>query len=168
MATESVAEYFRRRNAAKVWVKEHTRCDIDHECNPIVVRTYANETTHYVRQCGKCGRQSNGVKKSEYAGTPQPFDEDLKSRFDEYCMKVRDRFQVVFGYDHAVYERYLNGDEWHHKSMSKLDDAGHECEQCGGTAYECHHLHYDTIGEEQISDLMALCHACHMEIHGHD
>ena len=163
MANESTAEYFKRRNAAKLWVKEHTKCD--HEHTPIRVRTYVNGTTHYVPQCSKCGRQSQAIKKSEYAGVPSAFDEELNKRFRNYCQAVRRRFQDVFGFDHSVYERYLNSDEWLYKSMAKLDSAGNECEQCGGTASECHHLHYDTIGEESLSDLMALCHACHMEIH---
>ena len=40
---------------------------------------------------------------------------------------------------------------------------GWKCERCGTEtgALEAHHVHYDTVGFEELSDLRALCPSCH-------
>ncbi len=44
---------------------------------------------------------------------------------------------------------------------------GPRCQACGGAErLEVHHLTYERLGYERLTDLMVLCHACHAEAHG--
>ena len=47
-----------------------------------------------------------------------------------------------------------------------MEVCDHKCECEGGCyrkATQIHHLHYDTLGEESMEDLQALCPKCHMQ-----
>jgi hypothetical protein len=63
------------------------------------------------------------------------------------------------------YQTYLRSPEWEAKRQEKLDRCQHKCECEGGChrqATQIHHLHYDTLGNEDLQDLQALCAKCHM------
>lgn len=63
------------------------------------------------------------------------------------------------------YQTYLRSPEWKAKRQEKLDSCQHKCECEGGCCREAtqiHHLHYDTLGNESLDDLQALCPKCHM------
>jgi phage terminase large subunit GpA-like protein len=41
------------------------------------------------------------------------------------------------------------------------------CEHCGERrAVQAHHLTYERLGDELLTDLLAVCLECHEEIHG--
>ena len=64
------------------------------------------------------------------------------------------------------YQRYMRSKEWKAKRQEKLEACDHKCECEGGCyrkATQIHHLHYDTLGEESMEDLQALCPKCHMQ-----
>lgn len=53
---------------------------------------------------------------------------------------------------------------WQNVRHRKFEAAGWKCEHCGrdGTGtLDAHHLHYDTLGFEELCDLEALCRGCH-------
>ena len=63
------------------------------------------------------------------------------------------------------YQTYLRSPEWKAKRQEKLDSCQQKCECEGGCCREAsqiHHLHYDTLGNESLEDLQALCAKCHM------
>ena len=63
------------------------------------------------------------------------------------------------------YQTYLRSPEWKAKRQEKLDSCQNKCECEGGCCREAtqiHHLHYDTLGNESLGDLQALCAKCHM------
>lgn len=61
------------------------------------------------------------------------------------------------------YVDYLASPEWQAKRRRALMLAGHKCEVCGATkGLEVHHLSYEYLGEEDDSDLVALCKTCHV------
>ena len=63
------------------------------------------------------------------------------------------------------YQKYMRSKEWKAKRQEKLEACDHKCECEGGCyrkATQIHHLHYDTLGEESMEDLQALCPKCHM------
>jgi hypothetical protein len=59
---------------------------------------------------------------------------------------------------------------WQRVRSARLDFAGHRCEwftiwsrRCKATdGLEIHHRHYQTLGSESLSDVIALCHPHHM------
>jgi hypothetical protein len=51
---------------------------------------------------------------------------------------------------------------WQNLRARRLALCGGRCEAgCGRWATDCHHLHYDTWGFEDIGDVRMLCRACH-------
>ena len=64
------------------------------------------------------------------------------------------------------YKAYMKSDEWKALREKKMEAIQHKCECEGGCyreATQVHHLHYDTLGDESLQDLQALCAKCHMK-----
>ena len=59
------------------------------------------------------------------------------------------------------YLRYLKSSEWRKKADSRLAFDGGKCQVCGKKATEVHHLTYDRLGHEELSDIVSLCKPCH-------
>ena len=60
------------------------------------------------------------------------------------------------------YLAYINSKAWYAKRDLKLRKAGYKCWWCGSRyELEIHHLNYDRLGSERLSDLMVLCRNCH-------
>jgi len=60
------------------------------------------------------------------------------------------------------YLGYIKSSAWYAKRDLKLRKSGYRCWWCG-TSYnlEVHHLTYERLGRERLSDLMVLCHKHH-------
>jgi 5-methylcytosine-specific restriction endonuclease McrA len=65
---------------------------------------------------------------------------------------------------------YLKSLYWQYQRSRALCRAGLKCEKCGGVPasveLEVHHKTYERLGEEELEDLVVLCHGCHREEHG--
>lgn len=69
---------------------------------------------------------------------------------------------------HVVYELYIRSKAWFRKRELKLKEVGYKCEviTCKSPLdLVAHHLTYDRLGHEQLSDLKILCQVCHMDAH---
>jgi 5-methylcytosine-specific restriction endonuclease McrA len=70
------------------------------------------------------------------------------------------------------YRDYLKSDKWKfiRSVRFNLDDG--LCQHCGiklnGMEAHCHHLTYDRLGDEDISDVVTLCRSCHDAVHAKD
>ena len=66
------------------------------------------------------------------------------------------------------YTEYLNSGEWKHLKSLKINNANWKCEGCGesGRILEVHHLTYNRIGMELLTDLAVFCKECHNNAHG--
>jgi hypothetical protein len=65
------------------------------------------------------------------------------------------------------YRQYIASDAWKTKRRERLELDGHECTNCDATTYlEVHHLTYERLGNELMSDLQTLCQTCHARLHG--
>lgn len=64
----------------------------------------------------------------------------------------------------ADYREYLRSPEWKQKRQQVIARAGNSCEQCGRASLnlEVHHLHYESLFDEDLDDLEALCKTCHI------
>lgn len=60
------------------------------------------------------------------------------------------------------YQAYLQSFSWRFRRWLRLNYAGHKCEKCGRRdRLQCHHLNYERLGKERLSDLQILCTDCH-------
>jgi 5-methylcytosine-specific restriction endonuclease McrA len=71
----------------------------------------------------------------------------------------------------AEYSTYLLSDEWRQKRRQRLKIDNFNCTMCGckqtrTKRLEIHHLHYGTLGNENVyTDLASLCPQCHARLH---
>jgi 5-methylcytosine-specific restriction endonuclease McrA len=68
--------------------------------------------------------------------------------------------------DKTFYNQYIKGPRWAAKREAWFNAFGKYCRACG-TAYgpiQLHHMTYDRLGRERMSDLVALCANCHKEV----
>ena len=69
----------------------------------------------------------------------------------------------------ADYEKYLSSPQWRARRREVRHRCGGRCERCGRelwmTGWHCHHEDYDTIYNESLSSLQALCPDCHAFVH---
>ena len=64
------------------------------------------------------------------------------------------------------YARYIRSKAWQEKRREALSHYGHRCARCGRTAdLQVHHLHYRTLGNEKMADLVVCCRGCHFKTH---
>lgn len=69
------------------------------------------------------------------------------------------------------YRAYLLTTHWRKLKRRKMAQADWRCESCSapygcGIPIDVHHLTYERLGMEELSDLRVLCRACHTEAHG--
>lgn len=64
------------------------------------------------------------------------------------------------------YSEYLQSEHWLETREQKLQQVS-LCEGCGKSrGLEVHHLTYERVGKEEMSDLQVLCATCHRRTHG--
>lgn len=59
------------------------------------------------------------------------------------------------------YEKYIRSSQWRKKADERMALDGGKCCVCGKAATEVHHLTYVRLGNENMEDLVSLCHRCH-------
>ena len=66
------------------------------------------------------------------------------------------------------YQEYLKSAEWKHLKSIKLKQSKPICQGCNesGRILEVHHLTYERIGMELLTDLVVYCRECHDKAHG--
>lgn len=72
-----------------------------------------------------------------------------------------------YKFSKEVYEAYIKSDEWREIAAKRMKKDGYKCVMCGATINLCvHHLTYDNLGTEPLTDLITLCKKCHKNLHG--
>jgi hypothetical protein len=65
-----------------------------------------------------------------------------------------------------VYNNYLKSQEWYNLKNLALKYSNYKCSKCDASEnLNIHHLNYNNIGNEEISDLITVCNSCHKEFH---
>lgn len=65
------------------------------------------------------------------------------------------------------YKRYLASREWALKKRQVRERSGGQCERCiVGKYQDTHHITYERIGSEELSDLLGVCRPCHAYMSG--
>ena len=64
------------------------------------------------------------------------------------------------------YKEYINSIEWDEKRSLRFRMDGFRCYKCGSPMnLQCHHITYERLGNERLSDLVTLCSDCHKRLH---
>lgn len=137
------------------------------------VRTYANDTQHYVHQCITCGRQASTAMRKSAVPEPtrcKPFDEMLlaaqEQRWRSYQnIHQAERAQSAKEWWHR-YDRYLLTPEWAAKRNKVFERDKDICQGCfEHKPMSVHHLSYRHVGCEFLFELISLCVECHNRLH---
>lgn len=79
---------------------------------------------------------------------------------------VRKKYLSDGSDDFFNYKKYIASAHWKRTRKQKLEQVGYFCEKCGLEEGLCvHHLHYNSLGMEEMSDLQVLCRECHRKTH---
>jgi hypothetical protein len=69
----------------------------------------------------------------------------------------------------AWYSEYLRTPHWKaFKKRYRGSGRPRRCTICGEPRYELHHITYERIGDERLSDVVALCRAHHQRAHARE
>ena len=67
------------------------------------------------------------------------------------------------------YQEYLKSEHWRKTRARKLEESGNCCEKCPAKhMLSVHHLTYERLWKELMTDLEVLCDVCHKTAHGID
>lgn len=68
--------------------------------------------------------------------------------------------------DKTFYNWYLKSPKWAAKREAYFNAFGKFCRACGKTVgpIQLHHMTYERLGRERMSDLVALCRDCHRDV----
>ena len=67
------------------------------------------------------------------------------------------------------YGKYINSEEWKEKRIERIELDGYKCRFCGSAKnLEVHHINYSSAPNEDMDDLLTLCHSCHQTLHAAD
>lgn len=64
------------------------------------------------------------------------------------------------------YHKYLESHRWQRVRVFVMVAACWTCARCGKGADDVHHLTYERLGRERLSDLEPICRSCHRAEHG--
>lgn len=64
------------------------------------------------------------------------------------------------------YNEYLKSDDWRKLRRKVIERESDLCQGCrGAPIQEVHHLNYDRLGNELLTDLVGVCRSCHLKFH---
>jgi 5-methylcytosine-specific restriction endonuclease McrA len=147
----------------------------DHPQVRLVAMTQSNKVVVARRQCLTCGRSVEVVPKNtvDVSQLP-PWDESIVTRW-------RDRQEAFYKERAAQFEReqtdqdakwwawynqYLLTAKWRSLRDRVMARDNHVCRGCHqARATQVHHLTYERVGNEMLFDLVAICDACHDNVH---
>lgn len=119
-------------------------------------------------QCVRCGRAVGGwVKKTDWPIVEVPWDETLRSIFwDNWYSKLEKKYAATKEARRQEYEEHLASPEWAATRRLVFEREKNLCQGCRQARGEhVHHLTYERLGRELLTDLVLFCRACHERAH---
>lgn len=69
-------------------------------------------------------------------------------------------------YSVEFYQKHIQSAVWRRKRSAVILRAKGKCERCHRwPIVNVHHLSYENVGNEPLSDLLGVCSKCHRELH---
>jgi len=122
----------------------------------------------YLYQCTTCHQRVGDWLKREVAlngRSATPFDSDAEQESRKRIYEERREERRVEW--RSRYENHLRSDKWRELRRLVWQRAKGLCERCSEPGAHVHHLTYERMGDELLSDLQLLCRRCHEEEHPH-
>ena len=137
----------------------------------IVRRILKNGVRVFQIQCTNCGKsQSIATKKLTYKQRycAPPYDPGVRDRYYAVMGPIWDKERQEKWIDwRKAYNNHLQSPTWFAIRSNVMARACGVCEECHTSlAVHAHHLTYERLGHEELSDLIAVCLECHEKIHG--
>lgn len=126
------------------------------------------------RQCLRCGNSASSfLKKADWPEEIPPWDEELSERYWQSGEGKDWRRQLWLEKEERSadwwrrYHRYMESEEWRavrRKVWQRENGLCQGCREVKGA--HVHHLTYERLGEELLTDLVLYCEPCHEKAHG--
>lgn len=163
------------------WLCKHKNTDIRYK----IFKNKRGLYKIYINQCTDCGRHLGRVGKDKIScdeSLCQEYDWELDVFYSDimwydimdltgYYVKLKNRSQIatdiitnkIIKYPKQHwYHKYLKSPQWKYKHDLIIERCNRLCEICKiDTATQVHHLHYKTIFNENLEDLIGICDNCH-------
>ena len=102
---------------------------------------------------------------------PDLYDDPIETvdNGEGYWITKCDFYEYDKDWGKVDYYEYMNSPEWKAKREERLKHDKYQCQLCH-TAKNLvvHHVTYDRLGHEDLSDLVTLCKKCHESVHEKD
>jgi 5-methylcytosine-specific restriction endonuclease McrA len=141
--------------------------------------TKGKQTYHIWKQCMRCGKGIEAVKKHPLSSVREdelePYDEQLQAQWREKWQarvaELRAERDEQKNEDWwAEYEAYMRTPQWQEMRARVLARDGRVCQGCLGASgvpdTQVHHLTYEHLGHEFAWELVTVCRVCHERLHG--
>ena len=130
-------------------------------------RSIAEQDEAHKASCVAC---KSGDPFCSYRLTLKPEQEKIRYLHIMISQEEADEAYARQARAHGVdYKDHIDGfcSYWQNLRHRKFVAVDWKCERCGTEtgALEAHHVHYETVGFEELSDLRALCPSCHKATH---
>lgn len=145
----------------------------------IAQRVYRDGRRAYVRQCVRCGSQTETLKTERAlllianGHKSTDWDDGIAKRFREtegeaFRAELARKQEEQAAERRRQYQLYLLTDKWKDKRERVMERDGRLCQACRRRpATEVHHRTYEHIFNEPLFDLVAVCRTCHENLHSH-
>ena len=106
--------------------------------------------------------QKNNIKAIGNKNLTQLKTHKLHSWYRKLGMKMK----LIEKFKYVNYEEYLLSPEWKEFRKIAIKQVNGKCQNCSSNEkLQIHHIHYRTLGKEQMSDVNVLCGTCHLKLH---
>lgn len=104
--------------------------------------------------------------------TKRPEDTNLAKAIRELQNEVEQKITLLealrkeYDPEEIDYYKYLRTQAWEETRQKVFRRDGFKCVLCGEAKdLNVHHITYENLGAEKVSDLVTLCQACHESVH---
>ena len=163
-------------NVCKYWTYKRIK-DCCRNPQEIVTIDRKNHDLFFLyKQCLNCGGSINRTKPLN----SKKYGDEIRGEFDygsferwkekrdfEYKnLSIAKKNYNYFNSSYYKYYEYLQSSEWKAKRELVLIRDKYKCQICNiKMADDVHHLTYENLGNEKLSDLLSVCRECHIKIH---
>lgn len=163
-------------NICKYWSYKHIEECCRDQYDIITIDRKSHELFFLYRQCINCGGSTNRTKplSSKKYGNEirREFDYGSFDRWKESVSSEKEQLSRAkknfnfFNSPYYKYVLYLNSPEWKAKRELVFKRDNCKCQKCKiEIADDVHHLTYENLGNEKLSELLSICRECHKKIH---
>ena len=152
----------------------YVRCE--HRASTVVWKLYGSERRH-LRECDACGDSVGWVKKTDpscasaipHRGVRESLVAAGQANWQLAQAQREEAQRQADAEWWALYNEYLRSDTWAARRAKVIRRENGICQGCmEAQGTQVHHLTYDRVCRELLTDLALLCDACHENAHDKD